>query len=373
MRKRDVRSLMRRAVTEIEEWPPGRPVEETMAELGLAEIAQMATNENPHGPSPLAVAAMEKAIRRANFYPHGPCAALRRKLAGRLGVEEDMVVLGNGGDNCIHMVAGAFLNEGEEAVLADPTFPVYAVFVKAMGGRVVSVPLRDHVHDLQGMGKRIGRRTKLVFVCNPNNPTGTIVSKSELDEFVAGLPAHVILLLDEAYNEFVSAPEYPDGLSYVKGGHNVIVLRTFSKLYGLAGLRIGYTIADPKLSGALARVREPYTVSAVSEAAAGAAMDDTGFVSMVLRNNEASKALLYEAFRRLGLAYVPTHTNFVLVDTDRDAAEVAQELLSKGYLVRPGALWRLPTWLRVTFGTEAQNRGFITALESVLAGMTRRP
>jgi histidinol-phosphate aminotransferase len=370
MKARDVRALMRKGVTEIEEWPPGRSVEETMAELGLDELAQMATNENPNGPSPLAVAAMEKAIRRVNFYPHGPCTALRRKIAGRLGVEEDMVVLGNGGDGCIHLVASAFLNEGEEAVVADPSFPVYTVFIKAMGGRAVFVPLKEHVHDLQGMKKRIGGRTKLVFVCNPNNPTGTIVGKRELDDFVASLPPHVILLLDEAYKEFVSSPEYPDGLSYVRQGRNVIVLRTFSKLYGLAGLRIGYTIASAELSGALVRVREPYMVSAVSEAAARAAMDDTAFVAAVLSNNERSKALLYEAFERLGLAYVPTHTNFVLVDTGRDAAAVTQALLKKGYQVRPGTIWRLPTWLRVTFGSEAQNRGFVAALAAVLPAMS---
>jgi histidinol-phosphate aminotransferase len=362
----DVRKLMRRGVTEIEEWPPGRPIEDIMAELGLNEIAQMATNENPNGPSPLAIAAMEKAIRRVNFYPHGPCAALRRKLAARLGVEEDMVVLGNGGDNCIHMVAAAFLDDGEEVVMADPSFPVYTAFSKAMGARVVSVPLRNHAHDLQAMRKRVSRRTKLVFVCNPNNPTGTIVSKAELDEFVSSLPSRVILLLDEAYREFVSAPEYPDGLSYVKGGHKVIVLRTFSKLYGLAGLRIGYTVADRALSGALARVREPYAVSGVSEAAALAAMDDTVFVSTVLSNNERSKELLYEAFQRLRLTYVPTHTNFVLFDAGREAAGVAKELLQKGYLVRSGEIWQLPTWIRVTFGTEAQNRGFVAALEAVL-------
>jgi histidinol-phosphate aminotransferase len=366
MKAQDFRGLLRRGVGEIEEWPPGVPIEEIMAELGLSEIVQMATNENPNGPSPLAIAAMEKAIRRVNLYPHGPCAVLRRKLAGRLGVEETMVVLGNGGDNCIHMVAASFLNDDEEAVIADPTFPVYEVFTKAMGARVIGVPLRCHTHDLQAMRRKIGRRTKLVFVCNPNNPTGTIVSKAELDEFVGSLPSHVILLLDEAYNEFVSSPEYPDGLEYVKGGHNVILLRTFSKLYGLAGLRIGYMVAPRELSGAVARVREPYAVSAVSEAAALAAMDDTEFVARVLNNNEQSKALLYEAFGRLGLAYVPTHTNFVLFDAGRESAGVAKEMLQKGYQVRSGAIWKLPTWIRVSFGTEAQNRGFVAALEAVL-------
>lgn len=366
MTRQEVERLMRKTALQVEPWNPGRPLDEVKAELGLAEVAQMATNENPHGPSPMAVAAVQEAAGQVNRYPHGACGPLRRKLAERLGVGEEMVMLANGGDECIRLVASAFLNRSDEVVLADPTFPVYEAWIKATGARGVFVPLREHVHDLPAMRKRIDRRTKLVIVCNPNNPTGTIVGKSELDEFVAALPAHVVLLLDEAYHEFVEAPEYPDGLEYVKAGRKVIVLRTFSKLYGLAGLRVGYTIADRELTAAVGRVRDPFPVGVLSQAAALAALDDAQFVSRVLEENRRSRRLLREGCAGLGLPCVDSHTNFILVDTGRDAAAVVKALLRRGYQVRPGTGYGLPTWLRVTFGTQEQNRGFITALEAAL-------
>jgi histidinol-phosphate aminotransferase len=265
MNRDAVRKLARRRVFDIEAWPAGKPIEELAAELGLSELVRMDTNENPLGPSPKAVEAMQEAIRHVNFYPDGPCLRLKRKVARRLGVREEMVCFGNGADTCIRLVAGAFVEDGDEVVMADPTFPVYSMFTRVMGGAEVLVPLKDYTHDLEAMGRRVGPRTKLVVVCNPNNPTGSIVGARELGEFLRGLPSHVIAVLDEAYCDFVSDPEYPNGLTYLEEGLNVIVMRTFSKLHGLAGLRIGYVMADPEIISAVERVREPYVVSSVSE------------------------------------------------------------------------------------------------------------
>jgi histidinol-phosphate aminotransferase len=368
MKMEDVRKLVRRRIFDIEAWPVGKPIEEVMEELGLSEMAMMATNENPLGPSPKAVAAMEEAIRHVNFYPDGPCLSLKRKVSRRLGVTEDMVTFGNGADSCIRIVASTFINDGDEVVMADPTFPVYTIFTRVMGGKEVFVPLKEYTHDLKSMKEKVGARTKLVFICNPNNPTGSIVRKADLDDFMRDLPPHVIVVIDEAYFEFVSDPQYPNGLDYLKDGHNVIVMRTFSKLYGLAGLRIGYMVAGREVISALERVREPYTVSGVAEAAALAALDDQEFVDRVIENNEKSRGLLYRELDRLGLAYVPSHTNFLFVDLNTDTKKVTEALLRRGFLIRPGTPWKLPTCVRITFGTEAQNTAFIRALEDVLGG-----
>ncbi|MBN2552599.1 MAG: histidinol-phosphate transaminase [Spirochaetales bacterium] len=368
MKREELKKLARRRIFDIEIWPAGKPIDELKEELGLPDLARMDTNENPLGPSPGAVKAMEQAIRHVNFYPDGPCLRLKRKLAGRLGISEDMVAFGNGADSCIRMVASAFINDGEEVVMADPSFPVYSIFTRVMGGEEVLVPLKDYTHDLQAMKKKIGPRTKLVCICNPNNPTGSIVRKAELDDFFRDLPSDVIVVLDEAYFEFVSDPQFPNGLDYLREGRNIIVMRTFSKLYGLAGLRIGYMMAAPEMISVLERVREPYTVAGVAEEAALAALDDREFIDRVIRNNEKSRNLICRELDRLGLDYVPSHTNFLFVDLKTDARKVREALMRRGFLIRAGTAWKLPTCVRITFGTEAQNAAFIRALEEVLGG-----
>lgn len=366
MNSDQVRRLARKGVFDVEAWPAGKPLEEVRAELGRGDIALMATNENPLGPSPKAVEAMQEAIRRVNVYPDGPCVFLKRKVASRLGVTPQMVTFASGADSCIRMVASAFVNDGEEVIMADPTFPVYATFVTIMGGIGVYVPLQEHAHDLEAMSARVGPRTKLVFVCNPNNPTGTIVTRKQLETLVDRLPPQVVLVIDEAYFEFVSDPDYPNGLDYVRDGRNVIVLRTFSKLYGLAGLRIGYAVAAPEMIDVLERVREPYVVSGVAQAAALAALDDQEFVARVLDNNERGKDFFHGELGRLGLEFVPSHTNFVFVDLRREAKGVVEALLRQGLMVRHGSPWNLPTCVRITFGTDEQNRRLVAALEKVL-------
>jgi histidinol-phosphate aminotransferase len=361
----DARKYARKSVLTIEPYPMGKPVEEMQAELGLSELAMMATNENPLGPSPLAMEAAVREMRRASVYPDGGCVALARKLAGRLGIEPSMVALGNGGDNCITMIATAFLEQGDEVVVCDPSFPVYGIAAAAAGAETVRVPHRAFTHDLEAMRRQVGPRTKLVIVCNPNNPTGTLVNARELEGFVRGMPEGVLTLLDEAYREFASGPDAPDGLRFVREGLPVLCLRTFSKAYGLAGLRVGYLLGDPGLLDAIRRVREAYPVSRPAQAAACAALDDGEFLRRTLAHNEESKAYLCRELSRLGLPFVPTAANFMFVDLRCDAADAARVLLARGFQIRPGAMWRLPTWARISFGTMAQNRAFIQALGDI--------
>lgn len=362
----DLRRYARASALAIEPYPMGKPVEELAAELGVEELALLSTNENPLGPSPLAVEAAIREMRRASVYPDGGCVALARKLSGKLGIDESMLVFGNGGDNCLTMIASAFLGPGDEVIVSDPTFPVYGITFAAGGATVIRVPHRGFGHDLQAMRARVGRRTRLAVVCNPNNPTGTVAGARELDAFVRGMPEGVLVLLDEAYREFASGPDAPEGLRFVSEGLPVLCLRTFSKAYGLAGLRVGYLLGDSGLVGVVRRVREAYPVSRVAQAAALAALDDEGFLRRTVAHNEESKAFFAGELRRLGLPFVPTFANFLFVDLRRDAAEVARELLRRGFLIRPGALWGLPTRARISFGTMEQNRALVAALEEIL-------
>ena len=363
---KNLEQIVRSGVLSVTAWPTGKPIEEIQAELGLDSLALMATNENPLGVSPKAAEAIKAESVKVNRYPQGPCTYLRRKLASRLGIDEQMIIFSNGADNCLRIIGCTFLNTGDEVIAAHPAFPVYAIVARVMGAVPVEVPLRNHTHDLPAMAERIGAKTKLVFVCNPNNPTGTIVGRKQLNGFVEALPDHVVLILDEAYFEFVGDEDYPNALDYIREGRNVVGLRTFSKLYGIAGLRIGYTLASPELTAVMERVREPFPVSRVAEAAALAALDDEEFKSRVLANNEDSKRLFYRSFDRLGLSYAKTHTNFMFVDLGTDAKEAARALLERGYLIRPGTPWKHPNFARITFGTMEENRGFLEALTAVL-------
>lgn len=360
---RDIKKFLRKGILEIELYIPGKPIEEVQAELGLRDIAKMASNENPLGPSPKAVAAVERELRNINLYPEGPCTLLKREMSKRLDINEDMIIFSNGADNCIVLVASAFINEGDEIVMGDPSFFVYKTVTKIMGGRPIFVKLNNNVHDLNAMLNKVGEKTKLVFICNPNNPTGTIVKKDELNNFISQLPDHTILVLDEAYFEFVLDKDFPDGLDYIKKGYNVISFRTFSKIYGIAGLRIGYALGCSEFIAALNRVREPFCVSRVAQVGALAALEDEEFREKTLKINEEGKAYLCNELEKMGLSYALSHTNFVFVDFKMDSKKIFQALLKQGIIIRPGHLWNCPTFSRVTIGTMEQNRKFINALK----------
>jgi histidinol-phosphate aminotransferase len=359
---RDVEKLVRRGILAIEPYTPGKPIEEVQAELGLERVVKLASNENPLGPSPKALAAIRNELEQLHVYPEGPCTALRQAVARRLQIAEDMITFSNGSDNCILLLGQAFINEGDEIIMADPTFLLYETVARLMRARSFHVKLKHGLHDLDGMLRKVSGKTKLLFICNPNNPTGTIVARDELDDFVAALPDHTILVLDEAYAEFVSDRKCAKGLRYIKEGHNVVALRTFSKMYGLAGLRVGYALGRREIIAALNRVREPFPVSRLAQAGALAALDDDTFGQKVLKNNEMGKAYLYGEFDKMGLDYFRTQSNFIFVNFKQDSRRLFESLLRKGIIIRPGYLWDYSTWGRVTIGTMEENRAFIRAL-----------
>lgn len=360
------KQLHREKIMAIKPYVPGKPVEEVERELGISDVIKLASNENPLGPGPAAVRALQGMVDNVSIYPDGNCYYLKTALAEKLGVLPANLIVGNGSDEIIKMIAEAFLDEGEEAIVADPTFSEYDFATKIMGGRTVVVPTRALTHDLPAMAEAITEKTKLVFICNPNNPTGTIVRKAEVEAFMAQVPEDVITVFDEAYYEYVMAEQYPQTLDYVQAGHNVIVLRTFSKIYGLAGLRVGYGVSTPELIGMLNRVKEPFNVNLLSQAAALAALDDTEHLERSRQVNEEGKNYLYGEFRRLGLPYEPTHANFIWVQIKADCQKVFSKMLRRGVIVRTGDIFGAPDVLRITIGTPEQNKRVISTLEAVL-------
>ncbi|SMB92567.1 histidinol phosphate aminotransferase apoenzyme [Thermanaeromonas toyohensis ToBE] len=358
----------REAILEIKPYVPGKPIEEVQRELGIQDVVKLASNENPLGPSPEAVLALREAVEKIHFYPDGTCYYLKEALAAKLGVTPDKLIIGNGTDEILKLLAEAFVNPGEEIVVADPTFSEYEFAAQVMGGRAIKVPCRDFRHDLTAMAEAITSRTRLVFICNPNNPTGTIVEQDELDAFLAKVPTNVLVVIDEAYNEYVTSPAYPDSLAYVRSGRpNVIVLRTFSKIYGLAGLRVGYGISQPEIIHALNRVREPFNVNFLAQVAATAALKDEIHVAKSREINREGKEFLYRELEALGLQFIPTEANFIFVDVGRDSREVFNRLLRKGVIVRTGDIFGYPTFLRITIGTPRQNQRLIASLREVLS------
>ncbi|MDN5344572.1 MAG: histidinol-phosphate aminotransferase [Clostridia bacterium] len=358
----------REAILAIKPYVPGKPIEEVQRELGVKDVIKLASNENPLGPSPEAVQALREASERAYLYPDGNCYYLKDALGDKLGVTAENIIVGNGTDEIIKMLAEAYINPGDEVVVADPTFSEYEFAAQVMGGRAIKVPCRSFRHDLKAMAAAITPRTRLVFICNPNNPTGTIIGQVVLDTFLHEVPPSVLVVLDEAYADYVTAEHYPDSLAYVRGGRaNIIVLRTFSKIYGLAGLRVGYGVAVPEIIRDLNRVREPFNVNLLAQAAALAALGDEAHIRKSREINDEGKGYLYEQFAALGLQYVPTESNFIFVDLQRDSRKVFQELLKKGVIVRTGDIFGYDTFLRVTVGTPRQNERFIQALREVLA------
>lgn len=361
-----VSRLARRGVLDLPPYIPGKPVEEVQRELGLTDVIKMASNESPLGPSPRAMDAVREALATLHVYPEGPATALRRALAARYEVDPGMVLVSNGGDNVITLICLALLNEGEEAVTGWPTFSAYEHAARVAGGRPVRVPLRNHTFDLAAMAAAAGPRTKLAFVCNPNNPTGTFNARAEVERFLDALPPDVVVVVDEAYGEYADHRDYPQAVEFVRQDRNVIVLRTFSKIYGLAGLRVGYAVASPGLISLLERVREPFPVNRLAQVGALAALDDAEHVARALEVNRLGKEFFYRELAARGVAHLPTEANFILLDVGRDAGPVYQDLLRQGVIVRPGGIWGLDTCLRVTIGREEDNRRCLAALDRAL-------
>ncbi len=364
-----MKNVVRKNILNVKHYVPGKPIEEVQRELRLDDVVKLASNENCFGPSPKAIAAVRKNLYKVNRYPDASSFYLKKKMARFLKVNEENLAFGNGSDELIGLAVRTFVNDGDEVIIARPTFLIYEIAAQLHNATIRSVPLRkDFKYDLRAMKGAISARTKIVFIANPDNPTGTYVTKDELDDFFNGIPDNVVVFLDEAYFEFARFryPDYPNGLDYLKRP-NVIVSRSFSKAYGLAGLRIGYCISSPEIISYLERVRDPFNVNLLAQAAALAALDDKEFVKKTLRHVSKERDNLYAAFRRMNLRYVESATNFVLVDIGRDCGAVFSRLLKEGVIVRDMKAWGLDTFIRVTIGTSEENRRFVKALEKILA------
>ena len=358
--------LIRNEILSLTPYIPGRHIKAVEAELGITDIIKMASNENPMGPSPKAVEAATEAVRESNTYPDSHCTYLREALAKHLQVGEQNLVFGNGAHEMIFMLTATFLKPGEEAVIPLPSFGEYVAAVRLAGGIVKPTALQDLTIDLESCLDAITENTKLVFICNPNNPTGTLIEAEKINDFMERVPGHVLVIYDEAYGEYIDAPSYPNGIDWVKQGKNVIVLRTFSKVYSLAGLRVGYAVANDALADYMGRVRLVFNVNGIAQAAAVAALGDKEYFNMSIENNWQGKEYLYKTLSELGIGYIPTQANFLLIDILGDSNQVFQELMKLGVIVRPGSLFGLTNYLRVTIGTQEQNIRFIQALCQVM-------
>ena len=359
-------SLANEHILGIAPYEPGKPIEELERELMIHNPIKLASNENPLPPSDRVQKAIIAALSSLDRYPDGSGFYLRQALAKKHGVMPDQVVLGNGSNELIELLVRSFLRPGDEAVVPHPSFVVYPMIVQAAGGVRVMVMLKDFRLDLDAMARAITPMTKIVFVANPNNPTATIVTRDEVEHFMSRVPERTIVVFDEAYIEFAMGPDFPDALSYVKQGRKLVVLRTFSKSASLAGLRVGYGIADADAIALMNRIRQPFNVNSLAQVAALAALDDEAHILECVRMIEAGRHFLYDEFKRIGLQYVPSRANFILVDVGRNAADIYQKLLHQGVIVRPMTPFGLETALRITVGTPEENRKLVKALRVVL-------
>jgi histidinol-phosphate aminotransferase len=363
----NIEALVSAPLRDLVPYAPGKPIEELERELGIHEAIKIASNENPLGPSPRAVAAIRDTLRGLNRYPDGGGYALVGKIARRHGVTPERVVLGNGSNEILELLVRACLLPGDEAVFAHPSFAVYPLVVQAAGGVGVPVPLREYTHDLSAMLRAITPRTKIIFVCNPNNPTGTAVTKEAFEDFLREVPERVVVAMDEAYFEYMDDPARVDSLQYHDAGTILLTLRTFSKCYGLAGLRIGYGVGHPRLIDYLHRVRQPFNVNLLAQVGALAALEDDDHLRASVENNRAGLCMLYARLDQIGIRYTRTQANFLLVHLPGgDGRVVYERLLRKGVIVRPMDNYDLPGTIRVTVGKPEENERFLDALQEVL-------
>lgn len=354
-------------IAAIKPYEPGKPIAELERELGLSSTVKLASNENPLGPSPKAVRAMRACLKEVSRYPDGGAFELTRALSARLDLPGESLLLGNGSNELIEIIVRTFLRPGEEVVSARGAFVVYFLVTQAAGGRNVIVPMKDHTHDLEAMAAAVTDRTRLVFVANPNNPTGTWVNRRAVEKFLSSLPDGVIAVFDEAYYEYVSRKAFPDTLASVREGRPVIVLRTFSKAYGLAGMRLGYLAAPAPYTAEMNKVRQPFNTNHLAQVAAVAALEDERYLRKVVRLNKRERRALELSLQELGLQTIPSEANFLLVDVGREGGDVYRELLQRGVIARPMGGYGYPNHLRVTVGLPEENTAFIKELKAVLA------
>ncbi len=346
-------------------YEPGKPEEELERELGVTNPAKLASNENPVGPSPKAMEAIKDALVKMNRYPDGGGYYLREALARKHDVDMKNIILGSGANEIIETIIRTFLTPQDEAIMAWPAFSIFMLVLQAHNVKTIRVPLKDFTHDLKSMGEAVTDSTKMIFIANPNNPTGTSVGEKEALEMLGAIPENVMVVMDEAYYEFVTRPDFPRSIDYVMEGKNIFVLRTFSKIYGLAGLRVGYGIAKEELITDLNRVRAPFNVNCLAQAGALACLEDDDHVRRCLEVNNEGREYLYKGLSDLGLEYVPTDTNFILVKVE-NSREMFNKLLPLGVIVRPLDGYELPDYIRLGIGVQWENDKFLEAIKQLI-------
>ncbi len=345
----------------IQPYIPGKPIEELERELGITNSIKLASNENPVGPSPRALKAVRDSMADLNRYPDGAGYYLRTALSDTLSVSEDELILGNGSNELLDIAAKTYLIDGDEAVMATPSFVVYSMAVQAVGAKSVQIPLKNYTHDLAAMAEAITPKTKMIFIANPNNPTGTINRKDEFDRMIEKIPDTILVVVDEAYHEYVSDADYADSMKYLRSEKNILILRTFSKIYGLAGLRLGYGISKKEIVTDMNRLREPFNTNSVAQKAAIAALADLEHVTHSRNSNEAGKKYLYHELGSMGIKFIPTEANFIYIPVD-GAVSLYESLLKLGVIIRTMG----PKAIRVTIGLPEENGRFVEALKTVI-------
>ncbi|HHY14789.1 MAG TPA: histidinol-phosphate transaminase [Firmicutes bacterium] len=359
-----MRVRYRKELDVISPYVPGKPVEDVRRELGLEQVVKLASNENPYGFSPRVREAILRAVDNINRYPDGNATLLKEKVAAKYGLRPEMVLPTSGADEMLDLIAKTFIEQGSEVVLAQVTFPRYLSTSQMMGAELKIVPMRGLAYDAAAFKRAITPETRLVWLCNPNNPTGSYLSRTELEDLLAAVSPETLVVYDEAYQEFATAPDFPhNSLAYLREYENLLILKTLSKAYGLAGLRVGFAFGDPALLDLVNKIRNPFNVTYLTQMAALAALDDEQFVARAVEENSKSKHHLYGEFDRLGIEYGKTEANHIMFNAKKDGAEVFNELLRRGIIVRPAK----GTWLRVSLGTPQENKQFIAALTEVLA------
>lgn len=362
-------TIYKDCIETLQPYEPGKPIKEVERELGLKRVIKLASNENPLGPSRKALKAMRRALQEVHFYPESTCFYLKKRLAEEHGISENQIVVGNGSNEIIELLARGFLSEGDQAISSATSFLVYPLVTQSSGAEFIEVPMKDFRYDLKGILDRITEKTRLIFIANPNNPTGTYVNREEVEDFINKVPKEVIVCFDEAYVDFVEAKDFPYLLFHVKTQRpNLIVLRTFSKSFGLAGVRIGYGMGSPELVQYLHKIRQPFNVNSIAQAGALAALEDRFFLWRTKYLAARGRRYLYRRLRRMNVRYIPSQANFVLLDTGKDAHEVFQALLREGVIIRSMKAYGLPTWIRVTVGRRSQNAKFIRAFKKIRKG-----
>ena len=360
-----IEKLARKGILDLMKVEDELSFSEVSMKYGIDKITALNCNENLFGVSPKAVKAMQEKLANVNFYPQPTSSILREKIAQNHGIDDDMVIFGNGADNILLVLAQSFINEGDEYIIGDPSFFVYQSTAAILGGKIIKVPLIDFTYDLNAIKAKITPKTKIIMICNPNNPTGTIVTRKQVDDFMADVPDHCIVVFDEAYAEFVMDADYLDSLRYVKEGKNVIIIKTLSKILGFAGMRVGYAIGHSGLIDIMRRAVEYFPVNYLAQVGASAAIEDVEFIKYVLDWTTKGKEYLYQGFAELGCKYIPTYTNFIFVDLGIDADYIYQKLLAQGILIRPGKGWGLTNYARITIGTMEDNRKLISVLGKI--------